>query len=66
MSVFVRIFLRWAAGFLIAKGIFSESDANLITSDPELAAMLEMGLGAALGALAEGWYALARRLGWSK
>lgn len=66
MSVAVRIFLRWAAGFLIAKGIFSESDANLITSDPELAAMIEMGVGMALGAISEGWYVLARKFGWAK
>ena len=41
MGVFVRIFLRWLAGFLIAKGIFSESDASMIANDPELAAMIE-------------------------
>lgn len=66
MGVFIRIFLRWAAGFLIAKGIFNESDANLITADPELAAMIEMGLGMALGAISEGWYVLARKFGWAK
>lgn len=66
MSVFVRIFLRWLAGFLIAKGIFSESDASMIATDPELAAMIEVGLGMALGAISEAWYFLARKFGWSK
>lgn len=66
MGVFVRIFLRWLAGFLIAKGIFSESDASMIANDPELAAMIEVGLGVALGAISEAWYFLARKFGWSK
>lgn len=65
MGPFTRIALRWAAGMLVAKGLFSPDDANLITSDPELARLVEMGLGAVAGAVAEGWYWLAKRLGWN-
>jgi hypothetical protein len=66
MSVFVRIFLRYLAGALVARGFLMESDGNLLATDPELASLIEMGLGLALGAVSEGWYAFARKFGWAK
>jgi hypothetical protein len=66
MSVFVRIFLRYLAGVLVARGFLMESDGNMLAADPELASLIEMGLGLALGAVSEAWYALARKFGWSK
>lgn len=66
MSVFIRIFLRYLAGVLVARGLLMESDGNMLAGDPELAALLEMGIGMALGAISEAWYVLARRFGWSK
>lgn len=66
MSVFIRILLRWVAGFLIAKGIFAPDDAQIFTADPEIERLLVTGLGSLAGAVAEGWYALARRWGWAK
>lgn len=64
MGVLVRIFLRWLAGILVAKGVFDSEAGNMLATDPEVARALEIGLGLAIGALAEGWYMLARRCGW--
>jgi hypothetical protein len=58
MAPFIRIFIRYAAGALIAKGYFSPGDVNLFM-DPEL-------IGAIVGILNEGWYYAARRFGWAK
>lgn len=66
LSVSVRIFLRYLAAFLIARGYLSDGDASLISGDPELAQLIETGIGFACGAAAECWYYLARRFGWSK
>lgn len=64
MSAFVRIFLRYLAAFLVARGYLSEGDGSLLSADPDLAMMLETGLGLLFGAVAEGWYALAKKFGW--
>jgi hypothetical protein len=66
MSVFVRIVLRYGAGFLVARGLLGESDGSMLAADPEVASFLEMAGGAALGAISEAWYMFARKLGWSK
>lgn len=58
MAPFVRIFLRYVAGILIAKGYFGEGDADLFM-DPELIGVLVMGVN-------EAWYWAARRFGWDK
>jgi hypothetical protein len=54
-----RILARYASGALVAYGAFSHGDAELI--QPDLALMI----GAAMGALVEGVYALARKRGWT-
>lgn len=61
-----RILLRVAAGALISKGWFAPEDANAITSDPEVAAMLEMALGGAVWGVTELWYWAANKFGWAK
>lgn len=66
MAVFIRIVLRYGAGFLVARGMLAESDGNMLASDPQVAAALEVAVGAALGAISEAWYALALRFGWTK
>lgn len=66
MSVFIRIALRYGAGILVTRGLLGESDGNMLASDPQVAAALEVAAGAVLGAISEGWYMLARRLGWAK
>ena len=64
-AVFVRIFLRWVAGFLVAKGLFAPDDAQMFTADPEIERLLLAGIGAVAGFIAEAWYFIAKRLGWS-
>jgi hypothetical protein len=61
-----RIVLRYIVGLLVAKAIFSPEDGNAFISDPEIAQMVELGVGVVVGAVTEAWYGLARRWGWSK
>lgn len=61
MAVYLRIGLRYVAGYLFLKGLLPEDLANAIANDPEIAALIGLGIGAAV----EGAYALARRLGWA-
>ena len=58
MAPFIRIFIRYVAGALIAKGYFDQGDVSLFM-DPEL-------IGAVVALANEGWYLVARRLGWAK
>ena len=58
MAPFIRIAVRYLAGALIAKGYFDQGDAGLFM-DPEL-------IGAIVALVNEGWYFMARRLGWAK
>lgn len=60
MEVYIRIALRYLAGYLVLKGILPEELANAIANDPELA----VAIGVAIGVVVEGAYALARKLGW--
>ena len=60
-----RIILRLLVGFLVGKAVFSAEDGNALTSDPEIAALIEMALASAIWAGTEGWYWLAKRLGWA-
>lgn len=62
MSPLVRILLRYGASFLVAKGWFTADDAASFVTDPDV----EMLVGAAVVALVEGWYVLARKYGWAK
>lgn len=65
-AVLARIFFRYLAGALIAKGILSPSMGDFINTDPDVAAAVEIVTGLAIGAATEGFYILARRFGWSK
>lgn len=65
LAVFIRIFLRYVAGFLIAKGFLSQDMADLLAGEPELVAMIEVGIGLAIMTTVEGAYALAKRWGWT-
>lgn len=62
-SVAIRIFLRYAAAFLVARGVLTDADGSMLSSDPELVALLEAGLGVALGGAVEAWTIVARRWG---
>lgn len=64
MGVSIRILLRYGAGILVTRGLLGESDGNMLASDPEIAAMIETGVGITIGAISEGWYWLAKRFRW--
>lgn len=66
MAAYVRILLRYGSGFLVARGLLGESDGNFLATDPDVAAVVELAAGAALGLVSEAWYGLAKRFGWSK
>lgn len=61
-SVIIRIALRYGAGYLVLKGLLSPEDASTLATDQDV----QMVVGMAAGAIAEGWYFLARKFGWSK
>ncbi|RWN33419.1 hypothetical protein [Mesorhizobium sp.] len=66
VSVLVRIALRYGAGFLAAKGILSAEDGAGFAADPDLQMLLETGAALVIGSVAEGWYWMARKMGWAK
>jgi type III secretory pathway component EscT len=66
VPVIVRIGLRYVAAALVAKGIFTSADAGQFSTDPDVANLLEVSLGLAIGAATEAWYWAARKFGWQK
>lgn len=65
-AVITRIALRYAAATLITKGLLSPEVGNVISADPDVFQAMQFFLGAFFGALSEGWYYLAVKMGWSK
>lgn len=65
MGAIVRILLRYVAGALVAKGVFSPELGDFITADPEIEMAVQIGLGILIGAITEYAYALAKRWGWA-
>ncbi len=61
-----RIIIRYLSGIMLARGLLGADDAAYLVGDPDVAAMLEAGIGAALGAGTELWYWAAKRYGWAK
>lgn len=64
MTAWVRVGLRYLAAYLVAKGLLPTDVADLLASDPDLAIGVEAVVGLLLGGLVEGWYLVAKRLGW--
>lgn len=64
MSAYIRIFLRYAVGFLIAKGILGTDLGDLIAGDPNIIALIEVGVGAVIAGIVERYYVLAKKYGW--
>lgn len=58
--VYLRLALRYVAGYLVFKGILPQEIATAIEQDPELAGAI----GALIMVCVEGAYALARKLNW--
>lgn len=61
-AVLIRIALRYGAAYFVARGFLSEDAGNTLATDPDV----QMAIGVALGAVAEGWYYVARRMGWER
>lgn len=61
MAALARIILRYGAGFLIAKGFLDKGTGDMLAVDPDI----QLALAAGLMILSEGWYWLAKRMGWS-
>ena len=64
MSVYIRILLRYAVGFLIAKGLLSADLGNALEGDPNVIAFIEIGVGAVIATIVERYYVLAKKYGW--
>lgn len=65
MTPYIRILLRYAAAYFVARGVLGQDMADALTGDPELVATLELLVGLAIGAATEGWYWFAKRMGWA-
>lgn len=63
-AVIARIALRYISGALVIKGLLP-ADSGIAT-DPDVINLIEVALGLAIGVATEGWYMLARRMGWAK
>jgi hypothetical protein len=61
-AVIIRIALRYGAAYLVARGFLSADDGATLATDPDV----QMLVGAGLGAVAEGWWMLARKFGWER
>ena len=57
---YIRVVLRYLAGYLVLKGLLPQEIADMIEQDPELAGAV----GALIAVAVEGAYALAKRAGW--
>lgn len=62
MAPYIRIALRYLAGYLVFKNLIPAEWADMIANDPDIVA----GVGIALALCVEGFYAMARRFGWAK
>ena len=61
--VIVRIIMRYFAGALVVWGLVSPETGAALVGDPDLAALLLVGVGASLAALTEFAYGRARATG---
>jgi len=64
MGPIIRIFLRYATFPLLYFGLIRENEAADLIADPEIAQWISLGLGIIAPFISEGWYAIAKRLGW--
>lgn len=66
MAPFIRIALRYVTIPLLALGLILPEEQQEIIADPELVQWIATALGIIAPTVAEGWYWLARKLGWEK
>lgn len=63
MTVWIRIALYALAGYLYGRGYIGNEVRSLITTDPAVAASIEAGIAAAIGAIPVAWWRWARQTG---
>ena len=63
MTVWIRIALYTFAGWLYGAGYIGDELRSIITDDPAVAASIEAGIAAAIGAVPVAWWQRARRTG---
>lgn len=56
----VRIFLRYLAMWFVTKGFLASEDGSALANDPDLAMLLDMGVGFAIAGATEVWFWFAR------
>lgn len=61
IPVLARIILRYASGALVAYGLIPQEVGADLAMDQEIALIL----GGVIGAMTEGFYAFAKRKGWT-
>ena len=73
-AIIARIFLRYLAGALVAKGIIDSQVGSELMADPEIGTMVLTVVdfivstlpGLVVGAASEVWYFFARKFGWTR
>lgn len=60
-----RILLRYLAMYIALKGFLPEDLAVAIAEDPDILAIFNIAVGAALAGVNEAWYALAKKYNWA-
>lgn len=65
IPVFTRIAMRYVAMALVARGLLGADDASILSTDPDIAMLIEVGIGSAIAVGAETWHWLARKFNWS-
>lgn len=63
--VHVRIILYILAGWLFASGHINDEIRQLMTTDPDVAALVQAGIAAVTAGVSWLWWQLAKRFGWS-
>ena len=66
MTVWIRIALYMLTGWLYGSGYIGDEVKAILTTDPAVAATIEAGIAAVIGAVPVIWWRLAHRFGWSK
>lgn len=63
LPVLIRIGLRYGAATLVARGLLGADDAAAISSDPDIAMAIEIGIGGAIGIGTEVWHYIVTKAG---
>jgi hypothetical protein len=63
--VLIRIALRYGAAVLVTRGLLGADDAAAISADPDIAMVVEVGIGAVIAGATEAWHWAAQKFNWS-